>query len=201
MANENMKREACIRRRTSETNIDLKLRLDGAGNYNIETGVPFFNHMLEQLAKHGSFDLELEAVGDTHIDCHHIIEDTGIVLGKAFRGSVGEGAGIERYGSALIPMDESLCSAAADICGRPRLVFNAGFPAVKAGDMDTELVEEFFHAFCSNAFVTLHINMLYGKNTHHMIECIFKSAAHALRQAVKLKENTEGVLSTKGSLI
>jgi len=192
-------RAAELIRKTTETDIKLELNIDGSGKYSIKTGIGFFDHMLEQLARHSGFDMNLQIEGDTKVDCHHTVEDAGIVLGKIFRECIGRGMGIRRYGSSILPMDESLCMCAVDICGRANLIFNCSFEKSNIGDLDTEMVEEFFRAFCNNAFITLHINLMYGKNTHHMVECIFKAVARSLREAVSIS-NEEEVLSTKGCL-
>ncbi len=199
MDNEN-KRSIKLSRKTNETDISISLNLDGTGKYDIETGIGFFNHMLEQLAKHGSFDMELKAVGDISVDCHHTVEDIGILLGKAFYTCLQDKSGIKRYGDACIPMDEALCTAVVDVCGRANLVYNNSVNAVSIGSLDIETIEEFFKAFCSNAFITLHINVIYGKNAHHIVEAIFKAAARALKEAVSLSAENKGILSTKGCL-
>lgn len=187
-------------RRTLETNVELVIELDGTGFKEIDSNVPFLNHMLDLLATHGLFDLVLKARGDVEVDDHHTVEDIGICLGKAVRQAIGEKEGIKRYGVAYIPMDEALVRVVIDISGRPYLSFDLDLPAPKVGDFDTELLEEFFRAFAVNAGVTLHISQLSGKNTHHLIEATFKAFAHALRQAVERDARIEGVLSSKGSL-
>lgn len=191
-------REGYGKRETKETSIELTLRIDGRGKNQISTGVGFFDHMLTAFAVHSGFDLTLCCRGDLCVDCHHSIEDIGIVLGKAFAEALSDKAGIARYGNASIPMDEALASCCVDISGRPYLVFNAEFGDYRLGDMDSVMVEEFFRAFAMNAMITLHINLCYGRNDHHKAEAIFKAFAHALKAAVK----TEGgeVLSSKGSL-
>ncbi len=191
-------RMASISRKTNETDINLTLNLDGTGKNSIETGIGFFDHMLTALAVHSGIDFSLSAVGDLFVDSHHTVEDTGIVIGKAFAEAIGQKIGISRYGSAYIPMDEALGFCAVDISGRPFLIFNAEFSDDKIGDFDTCLAEEFFRAFAFNAGITMHINLLYGKNDHHKCEAIFKAVAHALKQAIKLKGGD--VLSTKGVL-
>lgn len=191
-------RTATVSRKTRETDINLTLNLDGTGKNSIETGIGFFDHMLTALAVHSGMDFSLSAVGDLFVDSHHTVEDTGIVIGKAFAEAVGQKIGIARYGSAYIPMDEALGFCAVDISGRPFLVFNAEFSDDRIGDFDTCLAEEFFRAFAFNAGITMHINLLYGKNDHHKCEAIFKAAAHALKQAAELKNGD--VLSTKGVL-
>ena len=188
---------ADISRKTKETDIKIELCLDG-GECEIKTGIGFFDHMLTAFAVHGGFGLKADVKGDLEVDCHHTIEDTGIVLGKAFAEALGDKSGIERYGSFTVPMDESLAFVSLDVSGRPFLVFNAEFPEERVGEFDSCMCEEFMRAFAYNAGITLHVNMIYGGNTHHQIEAIFKALAHAL--AIAVKENGKGVLSTKGSL-
>lgn len=190
-------RSADISRKTKETDIKIELSLDG-GECEINTGIGFFDHMLTAFAVHGGFGLKADVKGDLHVDCHHTIEDTGIVLGKAFAEALGDKSGIERYGSFTVPMDESLAFVSLDVSGRPFLVFNAEFPEERVGEFDSCMCEEFMRAFAYNAGITLHVNMIYGENTHHQIEAIFKALAHAL--AVAVRETGRGVLSTKGSL-
>ena len=184
-------------RSTKETRVTVRLALDG-GDVAIDTGIGFFDHMLQAFAVHGGFGLEVAVKGDLEVDCHHTIEDTGIVLGRAFCEALGDKSGIARYGSFLIPMDETLASAAVDVSGRPFLVFNATFPEERVGGFDTCMCGEFFRAFAMNAGITLHLNVPYGGNSHHQIEALFKAAAHALSQAVA--EIGKGTLSTKGTL-
>ena len=191
-------REAYIKRETKETKIELTLNVDGEGKNQINTGVGFFDHMLTAFSVHSGFDLVLSCKGDLAVDCHHSIEDIGIALGAAFAEAVSEKKGIARYGTFTIPMDEALASCSLDISGRPFLVFNGEFGDYRLGDMDSEMVEEFFRAFAMNAMITLHINLIYGKNDHHKAEAIFKAFAHALKMAVK-NEGSE-ILSSKGSL-
>lgn len=191
-------REGYVKRETKETKIELTLNLDGNGRNQINTGVGFFDHMLTAFAVHSGFDLTLNCKGDLVVDCHHSIEDIGIALGTAFAQTIADKKGIARYGNFMIPMDEALASCVVDISGRPYLVFNGEFGDYRLGDMDSEMVEEFFRAFAMNAMVTLHINLLYGKNDHHKAEAIFKAFAHALKAAVKIEGNE--VLSSKGSL-
>lgn len=193
-------RESVIARTTTETDIRLKLNLDGKGNYKLETGVPFLDHMLVLWSKHGMFDLEIAAQGDIGIDDHHTVEDIGICLGKALLEAVGDKAGIRRYGTAFLPMDEALAMVVVDFSGRSYLVFNAEMPSPKVGDFDTELVEEFLRALAMQAGLTLHVRMLEGRNTHHIIEAIFKGLGRALREAVSIDERIQGVMSTKGQL-
>ena len=191
---------AKIKRDTLETQIDLSLELDGTGKSQIATGIGFFDHMLTHIAKHGFFDLEVEAKGDLYVDCHHTVEDIGIVLGKAIAKALGDKKGIRRYGSFLLPMDEVLILCSMDISGRPYLGFEVAFTCDRLGEMDTEMVEEFFRAVSENAGITLHIRQLAGKNNHHIAEGIFKAFAKALDIATSQDERIQGVLSTKGML-
>jgi imidazoleglycerol-phosphate dehydratase len=195
-----MSRTAQIHRKTTETEITLSLNLDGTGQAQIQTGVGFFDHMLALLAKHSCIDLTVQAKGDLQIDPHHTVEDIGIALGKAFCQALGEKAGIRRYGQCTLPMDETLATAAIDLSGRPYFVWNAEIPQTKLGEFNTELAQDFWHAFAANALCNLHIILHYGRNTHHQIEAIFKAAARALRQAVELDPRCPGVPSTKGTL-
>jgi imidazoleglycerol-phosphate dehydratase len=195
-----MARQGEVVRITGETDITLKLELDGQGSYEIATGVPFLDHMLALWTKHGLFDLILDAKGDVEVDDHHSVEDIGIALGLAFKKAVGEKKGIKRYGTAYVPMDEALAMVSLDLSGRDFLVFEVNIPAPKVGTFDTELLEEFMRAFASNAGITLHIELIRGKNTHHIIEAIFKALGRALSEAVLLDERIKGVLSTKGVL-
>lgn len=190
-------RTAVCRRKTGETEVSVELCLDG-GETEIRTGIGFFDHMLRSFSVHGGFGLKVRAVGDLEVDCHHTVEDTGIVLGKAFSQALGDRSGIARFGSFYAPMDESLAFAAVDISGRPFLVFRADFPQERVGAFDTCMTEEFFRAFAGNAGITLHARVEYGSNAHHEIEALFKAAAHALKAAVA--PAGPGVLSTKGSL-
>ena len=192
-------RKANISRQTGETDINVILVLDGTGRSEIDTGVGFLNHMLDNLARHGRFDLTVKAVGDTDVDCHHTTEDIGIVLGEAFLQVLADKRGIRRFGSAIIPMDEALSLVALDFSGREYTVFNAAFNAEKVGDFDTELVEEFFRGFARGAKCNLHIRLLDGKNSHHCIESIFKAFAKAAQMAVAL-EGHDDIPSTKGVL-
>ena len=187
------------KRTTAETSIRVSVNLDGVGESKIETGVGFFDHMLTLFAKHGGFDLVVKCKGDLAVDGHHSIEDIGIVLGEAVKEALGDKAGIARYGSFYIPMDEALAFVAVDISGRPYLVYEGGEMAPTVGDYDTELTEEFLRAFAFNAGLTLHTRVLYGNNTHHKIEALFKAFGHALAAAVR-KDGSTGVLSTKGVL-
>ncbi|MBQ6632603.1 MAG: imidazoleglycerol-phosphate dehydratase HisB [Ruminococcus sp.] len=191
-------RTAQISRKTKETEIEIFVRLDGDGRVNIDTGIGFFDHMLTAFGVHSGIDLDVRCKGDLYVDAHHSVEDTGICLGKAFAEALGDKAGISRYGTAFVPMDESLCFCSLDISGRPFLVFSGDFSDDRVGEFDTCLTEEFFRAFAFNAGITLHINELYGKNDHHIIEAMFKACAHALKDAVKLSGGA--VLSTKGVL-
>ncbi|MBE3552238.1 MAG: imidazoleglycerol-phosphate dehydratase HisB [Kyrpidia tusciae] len=194
-----MARRGEIHRTTGETDIRLTLDLDGEGRRNLELPVPFLKHMLDLFAKHGRFDLTVQATGDTEVDDHHTVEDIGICLGEAFARAVGDKRGIRRYGARYAPMDETLARAVADVSGRGMLVFRADFPAERVGKFPTELVEEFFRAFAHHAGVTLHLEVLYGRNAHHMVEGLFKAFAGALREAVLLDGPME-VPSTKGVL-
>lgn len=193
-----MCRTAEIARRTKETDIRIKLNLDGNGLHNIDSGIGFFDHMLTALCVHGGFDMEISCKGDLYVDGHHTVEDVGICLGKAFCEALGDKSGIMRYGSAFIPMDEALGFCSLDISARPYLVFNADFSDDRIGEYDTCLTEEFMRAFAFNAGITLHIKEEYGKNDHHITEALFKALAHALKQAVSV--NGGVTLSTKGTL-
>lgn len=188
------------KRTTAETSVRVSVNLDGVGESKIETGVGFFDHMLTLFAKHGGFDLAVKCKGDLAVDGHHSIEDVGIVLGEAVKEALGDKAGIARYGSFYIPMDEALAFVAVDISGRPYLVYEGGEMAPMVGDYDTELTEEFLRAFAFNAGLTLHTRVLYGNNTHHKIEALFKALGHALAIAVRKDGSVKGVLSTKGVL-
>lgn len=194
-------RSATVHRQTVETDIRLTLGLDGTGAGNISTGVGFFDHMLDQLARHGMLDLELSADGDRHIDDHHTVEDCGIALGQALREAAGDKRGIRRYGACLLPMDEALVRAALDLSGRPFLVWDVRFPAATIGSFDTDLVREFFQALTSQAGLTLHVTALAGTNSHHLAEAVFKAVAQALRAAVEPDPRRAGAVpSTKGTL-
>lgn len=187
-------------RQTKETDIRLDLNLDGDGRAKIDTGIGFFDHMLNGFAKHGFFDLELSVKGDLQVDCHHTIEDTGIVLGEAIRRALGDKAGIRRYGDCILPMDETLILCAIDLSGRPYLSFDATFVGHQVGGMDTQMVREFFYAISYAGAMNLHIRKLSGENDHHIMEGMFKSFAKALDEAVSLDSRLSGVLSTKGSI-
>ena len=193
-------RYAKITRKTKETDIELELWIDGSGQASIDTGIGFFDHMLEGFAKHGFFDLECKIDGDLHVDGHHTVEDAGIVLGQAISKAIGDKKGIRRYGYFVLPMDDSLSLCAVDLCGRPYFVFDCEFPVERVGGLDTELVKEFFYAVSYSAGMNLHIRMLSGNNAHHMIEAMFKAFAKALDQATGMDERITGVLSTKGTL-
>ncbi len=195
-----MERKADITRETRETQIRLSLNLDGDGTSNINTSVGFLDHMLELFAKHGFFDLEVEAKGDLHVDAHHTTEDVGICLGQALQKAVKDKAGMKRFGSFAVPMYESLAKVDLDICGRPFLHYKTPLTSGKVGEFDIELAEEFFHGFVNNSGTTLHINVPYGTNQHHIIEAIFKAVAKALDIATHIDTRISGVLSTKGSL-
>jgi imidazoleglycerol-phosphate dehydratase len=195
-----MSRRAKIIRKTTETDIQLEIDLDKTTGSKIDTTIPFFDHMLELFARHGFFKLIIKGKGDTKIDDHHLIEDLGICLGKAVGQALGKKTGINRYGSASVPMDECLCRVDLDISGRPYLIYNVKYGRRKIGGFDPALVKEFFKAFTDNSGITLHINFVYGDNGHHIIEAIFKAFARAMRKAVALNDNIKGVLSTKGSL-
>ena len=194
-------RQSEISRKTGETDVKIRLDLDGTGEYAIDTGVGFLNHMLELFARHGRFNLQVTCKGDTWVDDHHSTEDIGIALGQAFDRALGDRKGITRYGSMLLPMDESLIESAVDISGRGMLAYGLDIPTEKVGSFDTELVEDFFQAFAQNARCTLHIRQLAGRNSHHIIEGAFKSVARSLRTAVKIDPDTAGEIpSTKGVL-
>ena len=193
-------RKAEVRRKTKETEVDLKLNLDGSGKHTIATGIPFFDHMLSLLAYHGKIDLSLKAKGDVSVDAHHTVEDVGICLGDGVRKALGEAKGITRYGMAMTPMDETLVSIALDFSMRPFLVFQMKLRRSKIGTFDPELVEEFFRALCNHGRITLHINLHYGRNSHHMVEAVFKGFGRALREAVSFDERASQVPSTKGIL-
>lgn len=195
-----MSRSASIERVTKETRIKLAIDLDGTGQSKVCTSVPFLDHMLDLFARHGLFNLEVEAHGDIDIDFHHTVEDIGIVLGQAIREALGDKKGIRRYGQATVPMDETLASVATDLSGRPYLVYNVRLPKVKIGEFDVELAREFFQALTNNMGANLHINVMYGDNVHHILESCFKATARALDVATQLDPRIEGVMSTKGTI-
>lgn len=194
-------RKASIARKTNETSINVELSLDGTGKYDIQTGIGFFDHMLEQLSRHSLIDMKIRADGDLHIDAHHTTEDVGIAIGQALSKALGDRAGITRYASLDLAMDETLTRAALDVSGRPFLIWNAEFSRDKVGDYDTELFQEFFQAFSQNAGITLHVTNVYGSNNHHIAETCFKAVARCLRTAIEIDPRQKGVIpSTKGSL-
>lgn len=195
-----MSRTASVERVTKETCIKLSIDLDGSGVGKICTSVPFLDHMLDLFARHGLFDLEIEAQGDIDIDFHHTVEDIGIVLGQAIRQALGEKKGIRRYGQATVPMDETLASVALDLSGRPYLVYHVNLPKVKIGEFDVELAREFFQALVNNLGANLHINVMYGDNVHHILEACFKATARAMDIATQVDPRIDGVMSTKGKL-
>lgn len=195
-----MERISQVKRKTTETDITLKINIDGSGKYSIKTPVPFLTHMLELFSKHGLFDLDITASGDVEIDSHHTVEDIGICLGEAFNKALGKKEKIKRYGEAKVPMDEALAQITLDISGRPHLTCNIPQIEDKVGQFDTELVEEFFQAFVNNSGMTLHINLISGKNSHHIIEAVFKAFARALDAATLLDPRVSGIPSTKGAL-
>ena len=195
-----MARYAEAARKTGETDIAIKLNLDGSGVCDISTGVPFFDHILNAFGRHGLFDLEVKAKGDVEVDAHHTVEDVGIVLGEAFARALGDKAGIARFADVAIPMDETLVMAAVDISGRGQAYCELPIPADRVGDFDTELAVEFFYAFARDAKVTLHVRELAGSNSHHIIEAAFKAAGRAMRRACEFDPRVKGVPSTKGSL-
>lgn len=195
-----MSRNATVNRKTKETDISMKLNMDGAGKSNIQTGIGFFDHMLEGFTKHGFFDMDLHINGDLQVDGHHTVEDCGIVLGQAIKEAIGDKAGICRYGYFILPMDEVLVLCAVDLCGRPYLSFDAEFTVERVGELETELVKEFFYAVSYSAGMNLHIKILSPGNNHHMIEAMFKAFAKALDRAISKDARIEDVLSTKGSL-
>jgi len=195
-----MPRKADIKRKTGETDVNVKLDIDGKGRYKVDTSVPFLDHMLELFGKHGTFDLTVKAKGDTQVDYHHTVEDVGIVLGQAFKKALGNMKGIKRYGAFKVPMDETLAEVVIDISGRPGIVYNVELPKGKVGEFDVELVYDFMKAFVNNAGLTMHINLHYGENLHHIIEAIFKAAARAMDIATSIDPRSESVPSTKGVL-
>ncbi|HWP89882.1 MAG TPA: imidazoleglycerol-phosphate dehydratase HisB [Burkholderiales bacterium] len=195
-----MARQAKVTRNTNETQISVALNIDGSGLSKLATGVPFLDHMLDQVARHGVFDLEIEAKGDLHIDAHHTVEDIGITLGQAFAQAVGAKTGVRRYGHAYVPLDEALSRVVVDLSGRPGLSLKIDFLRARIGEFDVDLVHEFFQGFANHALVTLHVDNLKGENAHHQAETAFKAFGRALRMAVELDPRVKGVPSTKGSL-
>jgi imidazoleglycerol-phosphate dehydratase len=193
-------RSAAIERKTRETEVSLELAIDGSGEYDVSTGIPFFDHMLESFAKHGMFDLRLRAKGDLAVDLHHTVEDVGIVLGSALRQALGSAAGIRRYGQALLPMAEAKLEVAVDVSNRPYLVYRVELVNDRVGDFDVSLAEDFLYALAQNAGLDLHVELRYGKSPHHVVEAIFKGVARALRQALELDPRGGGVPSVKGAL-
>ena len=193
-------RQASIHRKTSETDIDLFIRIDGSGDAQVDTGIGFFDHMLKSFAKHGMFDLKLNVTGDLIVDCHHTVEDVGIVLGEAIKKALGDKKSIRRYGDIILPMDEALILCAIDLSGRPYLVFDATFSSDMVGYFDTQMVKEFFYAISYSAGMNLHIRKIAGENDHHIIEGMFKAFAKALDEACSKDARIKSVLSTKGSL-
>jgi imidazoleglycerol-phosphate dehydratase len=193
-------RHATVERKTRETQIAVTLRIDGTGQGEIHTGVPFLDHMMESFARHGFFDLRVEAVGDLHIDDHHTVEDVGIVLGRAFREALGDRSGIKRFGSATVPLDEALCSAVVDISGRTYLAYNVPIQQERVGAFQTLLIQDFMKALADEAGMNLHLNLHAGRNPHHIIEATFKALARAMDQATAIEPRVTGALSTKGTL-
>ena len=194
-------RNATITRKTAETEITVEIAIDGSGHYDNQTGVGFFDHMLDQLARHSLIDMTVRCTGDLHIDDHHTVEDVGIALGQALSHAIGDKRGIRRYGACLLPMDDALVRAALDLSGRPYLVWNMDLPTAKIGTFDTELVREFFQAFSTHGGITLHVDALHGINSHHMAEAAFKAVARALREALESDaRKSDAIPSTKGSL-
>jgi imidazoleglycerol-phosphate dehydratase len=195
-----MARQAQVNRDTQETQISVKLNLDGSGSAKLASGIPFLDHMLDQIARHGLVDLEVKAKGDLHIDAHHTVEDIGITLGQAFAKAMGDKKGIRRYGHAYVPLDEALSRVVIDLSGRPGLEMSGKFTRARVGDFDVDLVREFFQGFVNHALVTLHLDNLKGVNAHHQVETLFKAFGRALRMAVELDPRVKGVPSTKGKL-
>ncbi|TCM74917.1 imidazoleglycerol-phosphate dehydratase HisB [Rhodovulum steppense] len=194
-------RKASITRKTAETDIGVEVNLDGSGAYAMATGVGFFDHMLDQLARHSLIDMKVSCAGDTHIDDHHSVEDVGIALGQALAQALGDKRGIRRYGACLLPMDDALVRAALDLSGRPYLVWNVDFPTARIGSFDTELVREFFQALSTHGGITLHVDALHGINSHHIAEAAFKAVARSLREAVETDpRKADAIPSTKGAL-
>jgi imidazoleglycerol-phosphate dehydratase len=200
MATDDSKRAATIVRKTKETDIQAKLRLDGTGQYEISTGIPFFDHMLESFARHALFDLDLRADGDVEVDLHHTVEDVGIVIGQAIREALGSAKGIRRYGSQTLPMAEAKVDVAVDVSNRPYLVYRVDLSNDRVGDFDVSLTEDFLHALAQNAGLDLHVELRYGRSPHHVIEAIFKGLARALRAALEIDPRQTGLPTVKGSL-
>lgn len=195
-----MERTAVVKRKTNETEIEMDLNLDGEGKYDLSTNIPFLDHMLAQLAKHGLFDLKIKAKGDVEIDFHHTVEDVGIVVGEAFKKALKDKKGIRRFGSAYTPLDEALALVVVDIAGRPYFVYDVDLPKEKVGEFDVELVEDFFQAFANNCGATLHVRMISGNNLHHIVEAIFKAFAKAMDQGTRIDKRIKDIPSTKGVL-
>ena len=195
-----MKRIAKVSRKTLETNITVEINIDGSGKSKLNSGIGFLDHMLDQISRHGLFDLKIEAKGDLHIDAHHTVEDIGITLGQAFTKAVGDRTGIRRYAHAYVPLDEALSRVVIDISGRPGLEFDSHFTRARVGEFDVDLIHEFFQGFVNHANVTLHVDNIKGENSHHQAETIFKAFGRALRIAVEIDKRVEGTPSTKGSL-
>lgn len=193
-------RTATVRRDTLETRIEVSLNLDGSGRSSLQTGVPFLDHMLDQIARHGLIDLDLKADGDLHIDAHHTVEDVGITLGQALHQAVGDKCGIRRYGHAYVPLDEALSRVVVDFSGRPGIEYRVEFPRERIGDFDVDLFFEFFQGLVNHAGITLHVDNLRGRNAHHIAETVFKAAGRALRMALEVDPRMSGIPSTKGSL-
>lgn len=193
-------RTAAVERKTGETDVRVRLALDGSGRTSVETGVGFFNHMLELFGRHALFDLEVSAAGDVQVDAHHTVEDVGICLGQALASALGDKAGIRRFASLALPMDEALAQVSVDASGRPFLVWDVAFPTAKTGEFDAQLAEEFVRALVTHAGITLHVRVPYGRNTHHVAEAVFKALARVLREAVAADPRERGVPSTKGAL-
>ena len=195
-----MKRQATVNRKTKEVKCEVTLNIDGSGKFDIKTGVPFFNHMLEQFSKHGYFDLKIKAIGDTEVDFHHTVEDTGIVLGEVFEKALGDKKGIRRFAHSSVPFDESLVSATLDLSGRPYFVFKGEIPKSKVGEFDVELAEEFFKSLAHSMKCNLHIELKYGTNLHHNVEAMFKAVGIALDEATSIDSRSKTIPSTKGKL-
>ena len=195
-----MKRQATVDRKTKEVKCSVTLNVDGSGKFDIKTGVPFFNHMLEQFSRHGYFDLKIKTIGDTEVDFHHTVEDTGIVLGEVFNKALGDKKGIRRFAHSSVPFDESLVSVTIDLSGRPYFVFNGEIPKSKVGEFDVELTEEFFKSLSNSLKCNLHIELKYGTNLHHNVEAMFKAVGIALDEATSIDSRSKTIPSTKGKL-